>query len=412
MNILILHRIPYGKIQYHRGIDHARHEVTYIGTRDALETIPTGLRCKKITRPGHGDPAEAVIAALRGRPEQYDRVISLSEYELMAAAIVREKLGVAGTSVESTALVRDKLKMKAAVSRQGLRVPRNLSLREWHSRELQWHGKTVLKPIDGASSENVIIFDSADQLRDALRSKTTGIHCVDVGDYAGYQVEEFIEGDILHFDGLVAAGELQLCVSSKYIGNCLAYAQGRPLGSVQIPLLESYESWVRSALTATRIRNGSFHLEAITSGDELIFLEVANRVGGADVVDATELATGVHLPSQELRIYLGEAPNEIPVPKQEKRFGWFVFPGHSLKGDYCHIEDEAPYRHHEYVVRWNQLADSKALKKHITYQASEVPIAGLVGADSSEAVETFMRDMFDNVRLSAVAGILPAKCTA
>ena len=61
-------------------------------------------------------------------------------------------------------------------------------------------------------------------------------------------------------------------------------------------------------LAAVGIRNGSFHLEAIEAPDALVFLEVGNRVGGADVVATFELATGVHLPSEELRILIGDGP--------------------------------------------------------------------------------------------------------
>ena len=44
MKLLVLHRVPYAKIDYHRGIDHTEHDVTYIGIDKALETIPRDLR--------------------------------------------------------------------------------------------------------------------------------------------------------------------------------------------------------------------------------------------------------------------------------------------------------------------------------------------------------------------------------
>src|SRR5690348_3505694 len=99
MKLLVLHRIPYHKVSYHRGIDHTQHDVTYIGTAEALQNIPADLRCQRWVRPGKGNVADEVLVQLekrRGRKHCFDRVISLSEYELLDAAQVREALGITG----------------------------------------------------------------------------------------------------------------------------------------------------------------------------------------------------------------------------------------------------------------------------------------------------------------------------
>src|SRR5688500_12293778 len=111
MKILILHRIPYHKIKYHLGINHDRHDVTYVATRAALGNLPNTLRCTKLERPGIGRVSDEVIAIARAQERHFDRVISLSEYELLDAARVREALGVAGPGIEDVLKVRDKLVM-------------------------------------------------------------------------------------------------------------------------------------------------------------------------------------------------------------------------------------------------------------------------------------------------------------
>ncbi|MBN3752942.1 hypothetical protein G3N95_08300 [Paraburkholderia sp. Tr-20389] len=132
-----------------------------------------------------------------------------------------------------------------------------------------------------------------------------------------YQLEEFIAGDVLHFDGLVVDGNIVTITASRYIGTCLGFAQGRPLGSHHVPLTPEMHCWSARVLDAVGIRQGSFHLEAIETPDcAPVFLEVANRVGGADVVATFELATGVHLPSEELRILTGEPPSHVLAPTQ------------------------------------------------------------------------------------------------
>lgn len=57
MKILVLHRVPYFKIEYHRGISHDRHDVTYFGTDQALATLPPHLRCERVSRPVSARPS-------------------------------------------------------------------------------------------------------------------------------------------------------------------------------------------------------------------------------------------------------------------------------------------------------------------------------------------------------------------
>ncbi len=405
MNILILHRIPYHKIDYHRGIDHNVHNVVYLGTAAALKSIPADLNCQQWQRPGVDKTAVEAINVLTERGEKegesFDCVISLSEYELMSAAIVREHFSIAGATVAQTDMVRNKLLMKQAVEAADLVVPQNLSLADFAvAEQVKWQGDTVLKPVDGASSENVLVFDSPELLSAALVNNTTGIEQLDGGDYDNYQVEQFITGEILHIDGLILNGDLKLVVTSQYIGSCLAFAHGSPLGSVQIETTDEIHQWTADVLKATELTTGSFHLEAIATDNGLVFLEVANRVGGADVVDAIEQATGMHLPSAELKAYLGESVETPTIDNDGKRYGWFAFPGHHLEQQFCQIKHTEAFSNDDIMIRWNQLAASQPLTKHITYQAVEVPIAGLVGADSSQQLADFLRDMFATVEVS------------
>ncbi|WP_432723862.1 ATP-grasp domain-containing protein [Jeongeupia wiesaeckerbachi] len=400
MNILILHRIPYHKIDYHRGIDHDAHHVVYLGTEAALSNIPAALRCEKWQRPGVDKTDVEAINVITERGASFDIVLSLSEYELMSAAIVREHFGIQGANIAQIERVRNKLLMKQIVDAAGIAVPHNLCLSDFAmTDQVKWSGKTVLKPVDGASSENVLVFDSIAQLRDALAKRNVGIALVDGGDYQGYEVEQFVSGDILHFDGLMLNGELKLVVTSKYVGNCLDFAKGQPLGSVQIDTSDELRDWSLAVLRAIELNTGSFHLEAILSDNGLVFLEIANRVGGAEVVASVELATGVHLPSAELKAYLGDAVDVVADAQSAKKFGWFVFPGHHLGQPYCVVKNSDRFKQHELVVRWNELAVDQPLTKHITYQSVEVPVAGIVSSACSTQLANFMRDVFATIEV-------------
>jgi len=404
MNILILHRIPYHKIEYHRGIDHQKHTVVYIGTAECLANIPINLTCEKIVRAGQYKTEVEVFEYLKTSQRQFDRIISLSEYELMAAAKLREQFCITGPTSAQILKVRNKIAMKSAMSSAGIKVPTFMNLYELHlANQLQDStAKIVLKPVDGASSENVIVFDNFTIARDNIINKKTGVKELDDGhaNWNRYELEEFVQGPILHIDGLVKQGKLLIGVASRYVGDCLKYAQGAPLGSVQIKTDKSILAWAQRCITAADIQDGSFHLEAIQKNNDLVFLEIANRVGGADVVKTFELATGVHLPSVELGLIMKD-PVTINFDKKfNKKFGWFVFPGHQVASGVACIQYASKFKNHPFIQEWFELSEKQLCKKSISYQPNEVPIAGVVTADDSRELINFMQLMFKTIKVT------------
>ncbi|WP_244220044.1 ATP-grasp domain-containing protein [Paraburkholderia terricola] len=403
MKILVLHRVPYPRIEYARGIDHEQHDVTYLGVADLLATLPADLRCERVERPAELGPFEAAHAWITRTARPVDRVIALSEYDLVDAARLREWLGIPGATLEQVRLVRDKVVMKEAVRAAGLRVPRFIGLAGFlhEPAGTPWRARTVLKPLSGASSEDVVIFETPAAAAAAISARRCGVARLDAPEPAidGYEVEEFVDGDIVHFDGLVANREVLTLTASRYIGTCLGYAKGQPLGSYHFPVSARIRDWVVAALAAVGIRQGSFHLEAIEDGDELVFLEVGNRVGGADVVATFEYATGVHLPSEELRILLEGKPSRALPPTQPRTqarwHGWFVFPGHALAGTtYEDIGGIARFRGDPALVRWLELPAGAALPRRVTYSANEAPLAGIVAYGSWQGTRDWIDALF------------------
>jgi len=403
MKILILHRVPYPRIEYHRGIDHDLHDVTYLGKQAAIDTLPAELRCHRVTRPGEASAYDEAQQWLARSPQRFDRIISMSEYELLDAARLREALNVEGASLTAVNLARNKLDMKAAVAARQLRVPRFMALDRYLALEGQvpWHGATVLKPHSGASSMDVSIHQQPACALDEIRRKISDLSLrIDE-----FQVEEFISGPIRHFDGLVQNGRILTLLSSQYVGTCLDYMErGEPLGSWHLETTAPMQAWVSAALEAVQIRNGAFHLEAIMEGDEPVFLEVGNRVGGADVVATYELATGIHLPSLELRIHVEGEVDIAPFTEQQPDlgFGWFVFPGHT-HGEriYQGLDGADELRACPFIVQWNELQPGASLPGHVTYSAFEAPLAGIVKTYEPLQTKAWMHTLFSRVRLTA-----------
>jgi len=276
-----------------------------------------------------------------------------------------------------------------------------------------WPGPTVLKPHLGASSVDVVIFDVSTAAYKSIANGHSGVAELDKDNpsLSNFEVEEFIDGPILHFDGLVRQGRVLVLDASEYVGTCLRYAQGQPMGSFQINYSDSTRKWVERVLDAVQIHNGSFHLEAIIHSGELVFLEVGNRVGGADVVATFELATNIHLPTCELRILLNEPVCDVlPAGGAGGRswYGWFVYPGHHL-GDHSFdgFDGAEAFRSSPEVVTWNELAVGAPLPDHITYGAGETVLGGIVGTDSPKKTQDWLIQLFQQARIRTSAPRVP-----
>ena len=334
----------------------------------------------------------------RPRP---DLVVALSEYDLIAAARVREALGVPGDREDDVIPVRDKVVMKAAVERAGLRVPRFLplpvALADAHS--IPWTGPTVLKPLDGAASQDVCIFDSLGAALDSVR----GDGLPAGADAAGFEIEEFVAGPIIHVDGVVVDGEPVAIQASRYVGTCLGYIDGQPVGSVQIDTTETIAEWALACLRAVGIRTGLFHLEGIETPAGPVFLEVGARFGGADIVDTFDLARGVHMPSSQLRAWTDGRDSRLAVrtPDSDALYGWFVWPGHHLGDEHCRIRGAEPFRDSPLAWRWVQRKDREPITTSLSFAYSDVPLAGIVGPAPSSVLEKFLGELFDTVRVEA-----------
>ncbi|WP_306320203.1 MULTISPECIES: acetyl-CoA carboxylase biotin carboxylase subunit family protein [unclassified Streptomyces] len=396
MKILVIHQVPYRKISYHRGIDHERHHVTYIGHPHRMADLPEELRCERLVL----DADEDLVDGIRARTspaDGYEKVLALSEFGITEAWHVRRHLGIEGPDLERLERVRDKVRMKEALADSGLRFPRFVA-DPLPCRPLPWQGRTVLKPRRGASSEDVTVHETARAALSAYRK---------LQDPGEFQLEEHIDGDILHADGLVVDGRIASLSVSRYVNKPVDYASGTPLGSHQEEVLPRYREFAERAVSAIGIEEGSLHLEFFetggeTGGGELVFLEVANRVGGAAVVQTHEQHTGVHLPAHEIAVRLG-LPRPQSAPPTGRHHGWLAFPGHHLDvdaGSERHIDVPAWIRAHPCADRIHVLAPDQETPRHITYQEWEVPV--FIEASHSDAAELrrFLTECARAVRVS------------
>ncbi|MEU6915821.1 ATP-grasp domain-containing protein [Streptomyces olindensis] len=398
MRVLVMHGIPESSVHYAENIDHHAHQVTYVTTAQKVRTLPVGVPLRVVERSGTGDTAAEVLAAVEGLPAP-DLVISTSELDVIPAAQVREALGVPGATVRDVLPVRDKVVMKTAVEAAGVRVPRFMPLPAalaGGEGAVPWQGRTVLKPLAGQGSDGTHVFPSVAAALAAVRGGTLSI------DVDGFEVEQFVSGRIMHVDGLLVAGRPAVVLAGRYVGTCLAYAAGSPVGTVQIDTSADLTAWTSRCLRAVGIENGPFHLEAIETPEGPVFLEVGARSGGRFIMDTFELATGIRLPGLAVRLAV-EGPAGLPGPRDpspDRLYGAFLFPGHALGSGYCRITGEEAFRDDPMVLRWHRQQADAPLSRQLTYSPGRVALAGTLGPAPTAVLEDFMVKLFDSVRVT------------
>jgi hypothetical protein len=309
-------------------IDHDRHQVSYVvDAVGATGVLADPAKIAGLVEIEDVNDFDALCAAVRQLSEHVgpvDRLIAVSEFTLGIAAEVRAALGIPGPRPEEVALYRDKLRMKEVVAKAGIRTPRfapcdsALSALEF-AREIGF--PLILKPVSGAASVGVHRVEDETALATLLAQ-------VDLGDY---ELEEFVEGPIYHVDGF--AGEdshIRFMAVSRYINDCLSYeAGGQPLGSVVVqdsPLRSRVHEFARQCVSALGVASMPFHLELFVTADgDLVFLEIAGRIGGAEVPYLTEKLFGINLFQPWLEA-LCEGRATIPAVTGDPSGGWLIIP--------------------------------------------------------------------------------------
>lgn len=335
-NVIIIN--PYNKfpdserwdfelIEYENFIDHSVYDVTYVVDKRGESGLPKTVdRYARIVVDDLSDN-QALAATLESLIDQLGsvyRLISFSEGHMDLLAQLRERHGIVGPNMSETQKARDKLVMKQVISGAGLRAPYFMAVNSDTIEDVdafvQQHGfPIILKPTDGASSVGVQKLNTDKELKQALLSLEAG----------NWELEEYVAGQVLHVDGLIdLQGEVCLSLPSVYINTLFDYLRGVPTGSYLLPphtsRYEKIQNFTHQCLKALNFKGCPFHLEIIEKPDgELVFLENAARVAGADIPYMVADCTGVNLFEQWVAMIFGKQPI---LPSYQFSYGaWLLF---------------------------------------------------------------------------------------
>lgn len=254
------------------------------------------------------------------RSQVIDRVIPLDEYEIETCALLREHLRLPGMGQSQTRYWRDKLAMRMKTRDAGLLVPEFVhvlnydNLREFMSRlQPPW----VLKPRTEAGAMGIKKLNNSEELWRTLDT---------LGDkQSHYLMEQFVPGDVYHVDSIIWENEIQFVSVQQYGRPPLSVSHDGGIFTTRTLDRESGEAVALRALnqqviSALGMKNGVTHAEYIHAHADgrFYFLEIAARVGGANISDMLEQATGINLWAEWAKIEVAQARGEIyhaPTPR-------------------------------------------------------------------------------------------------
>lgn len=216
-----------------------------------------------------------------------DALEATIESHTMAAAVVRERTGIPGTSVRTTWLCRDKPSMKEALRAAG--VPTAASTAASSADEIRDFVRLVgypviVKPRDGAGAAGTHKVGSDTELEQVI----TGL-----GDTPSVAVEEFVEGHEAFYDTICVDGQVRLDFASHYYPGVLEAMRNRWISPQYVStnriegggMYDELRDLGQRVVEALGIGTSATHMEYFVTDKGLRFSEIGARPPGVGCWD-------------------------------------------------------------------------------------------------------------------------------
>ncbi len=246
------------------------------------------------------------------RSRLIDRIVALDDYDVWTAANLREHLRLPGMGDTMVRYFRDKLAMRVKAQQHGILVPdfvHVLNHDKIHNYMARVPPPWMLKPRSEASTIGIAKINTPEEFWSRIDT---------LGDKQSfYLLERYIPGDVYHVDSLVFDRDVIFAEAHHYGRPPMnVYHEGGIFTTRTVPRGLEDETILkelsRQVISAFGIERGVTHTEFIKAYDDgrIYFLETAARVGGANIVELIEAATGINLWREWAGIEL--APEDQP----------------------------------------------------------------------------------------------------
>jgi len=246
-----------------------------------------------------------------------DRLETVVEAHVMAAARVREAAGIPGTTTRTAFLCRDKPAMKQVLAEAG--VPCAQSTGASSAGEVAEFARQVgypliLKPRDAAGAAGAVRVDSDGEIPAALRSLGADRPGSSVA------VEEFIEGHEAFYDTLTLGGQVVHEFITHYYPNVLEAMRTRWISPQFVttnridtaPAYEEVKALGRSVIQRLGIDTSATHMEWFFGPKGLKFSEIGCRPPGVRAWDLYNVANDMDLYREWANLIVGGRPAQRP----------------------------------------------------------------------------------------------------
>ncbi len=247
-------------------------------------------------------------------------LVALDEFDIEMAASLREHLRLQGMGETTSRYFRDKLAMRLRAEKKGIRVPAFChvlnydKLREFMSKvPAPW----MLKPRSSASAIGIRKLHNSEELWRTLD---------ELGDeQSNYVLEQFVPGEVFHVDSIVEDKKVLFAAVSKYGAPPMNVAHDGGIFTTRLlPRKTKEEKDLkkinREVIKELGLVRGVTHAEFIKGREDgkLYFLEIASRVGGANIAETVEAATGLNLWAEwaKLETATKDHPYELKEPTE------------------------------------------------------------------------------------------------
>lgn len=261
------------------------------------------------------------------RNTKFDVFVALDDFDVEHVAFLREYFRIPGMGETTARYFRDKLAMRIKADKEGISCPKFSAL--FHDAEIHAFTQNVsppwlVKPRMQASAAGIKKIHSAEQLWDHLNYLG--------GERHEYLIEKFAPGAVYHVDSLTFEGKMVFSRVSQYIDTPFEVAHsGGIFRSATIEISSDEDVALQKlnadVMTAFGMQYSASHSEYIKCNEDgkYYFLETSSRVGGANLAEMVESASGINLWAEWAKLETAACRNsKYKLPKVKKEHAGII----------------------------------------------------------------------------------------
>lgn len=253
------------------------------------------------------------------RTRKIDRIVALDDFDIELGAALREHFRLPGFYETTSRHFRDKLAMRTQARDLGVPIPEFIGV--FNHNDVRGFlarvpGPWLLKPRSSANAIGIQKLHNADEVFKAIDA---------LGDeQSNHLIEQMIPGELYHVDSIVANGVVKFAEVNKYAKPLFDVYHGGGIymtgtlnrDSAMIPVIRKLNEQI---LLGFGLTQGVSHTEYMHSpvDGKFYLIETSARVGGANIAEMVEAATGVNLWSEWAKIEIDrDVPYKPPVTRE------------------------------------------------------------------------------------------------